>query len=175
MNGMSKWVMAKTLMVGTAYSATGVALILGTLIALGLVIDHLAGLYPTTMPLWISLVPLLITLVGVGWGAFFIWKSTMGRAPGVAFYLIGKAGYKIFALHRITAHQRKGIGALITLVGLIIVCVEAIPAGIRLISESTISVAHPFIALLGLIAIIVSMAIAGYKPTDTSLISEDKT
>lgn len=161
---MSKWEMAKTLMIGMAYLLTGLALILGILVALGPIMDALVKLCGMAMPLWISLIPLLVTFVGVGWGAYFIWKSAMGRAPGVAFYLIGKAGYKVLALRHISVRRRRGIGILVTLVGLVMVCVEIIPAGIRIFSTDTISLAHPLVALAGLVAIIVSIAIVEYEP-----------
>ena len=176
MNGMSKWEMAKPLMAGIAHLATGVALMIGALMGLGIAMDFLVEAYPDgSMPVAVSLIPLLLLLVGVGWGGFFIWKSTMGRAPSIALYLVGKVGYKILGLHRVSIRWRKRGGALVALAGIIMVCAELVPAMIRTFPEPPMSVTHPTIVLIGGVAVLLSMAIAVYQPKDTSEVEGGET
>ena len=167
---MNKREMAKELWGGFAYLVTGVALIIGTLVGLGIMIESLAQPYTeTTMPTLVSLIPLLVTLVGVAWGGYFIWKACMGPAPGLAFYLIGKAGYKMFGLHRVRTRRRKGIAALIILIALVVFCVEIIPASIKAgFDPLLLEPRHLHVALISVLVVILGMAIGGYDPEETT-------
>lgn len=160
--------MAKELWVGTAYLATGVLLIIGSLVMLGLIIDAIMNSYYMAdgqVPTLVAWFPLFFVLISVGWGGYFIWKSTNTLAPSIAFYLIGKAGYKVLSLHRLSIRRRKAIAALIILVSLVVVFIEIIPAGIKVFGDPVLlEIEHPNIALIGVVAIIVSMAIGSYDP-----------
>ena len=85
---MTKWQQAKTLMLGIAYLATGIALIMGMLMGLGPIMDWGVQVYTAeAMPLAISLIPALLLLVAIGWGAFFMHKS-IKVAGGLFFYSV---------------------------------------------------------------------------------------
>ena len=163
---MTRWEQAKIVLKGFAYLATGCAIIFGVIIGLGIMIDALAGWATpdtTSMPLFIELMPLLIFCVGLGWGAFFIYKSYF-TAAHTTYQLIGKAGYHLFQLRRIPTRKRRAIGGLVGLVGLVMVCVFIIPAIVSTFPEPPVEeILQPSIAWLGVILVIVGLALSDYK------------
>lgn len=153
---MSKWQQAKTLMTGVAYFLTGIFLIIGSLVMLGVIIDTLIASYGvTTMPELVRWTPLFFMLVAVGWGAFLIYKGIV-KAGGLFFYLLGKATYKLLQLHRVPYKVACLLGVVIALAGFVIICVEVGPAFMA------DEVPQPTVALIGIVLILLGIATMGY-------------
>lgn len=101
-----------------AYIGTGMALIIGSLVALGMMIDHLAAFYQEgPLPWAVEWVPSLLMIVGVGWGAYFIWKGTMAYDAG---YTVLRDGADKVLLHRLSHHNRIVIGTPLVIAGVVI-------------------------------------------------------
>lgn len=157
---MSKWQQVKTLMRGLAYFGTGIVLIIGSLVMLGVILEALTTSYYTIdgqMPVFVKWTPLFIMLVAIGWGAYFINKG-INIAGRLFFYLLGETTCKILQLHRLPHKVAFIFGGIIALAGLVIICVEF--GSIFIADELTIN--HPTVALIGIVFIFLGIATVEY-------------
>lgn len=161
---MAKWQQVKIVLQGWAYFGTGIVLILGGLVMLGIIMDELATSYyiiDGQMPILIEWTPLFLMLVVIGWGAYFINKGikTAGR---LFFYLLGKATCKILQLHRVSYKAAILSGGAIALAGFVIICAKMGPA----IFADELPITPPTVVLVGIALILMGVAIVEYIATE---------
>jgi len=127
---MSKTETIKALFEHLGYLFGGISLVIMSLFAVGWMMDTVGQTFgEAAMPFLASLVPFVMTLTGVAWGGYFIWKG----APGIdiAFDLICKlAG--IIVLNRMSHKARVLVGGPPVFIGGIILIVAVIQAAIHL-------------------------------------------
>lgn len=146
-------------MTGLAYLATGMILILGSLVMLGLIMGAITNSYYVVdgqMPTLVAWFPFFFLLVGVGWGAFAIYKGvdTAGR---LSLHLLGGAVSRIFQLHRASYKFAILFGGIVAMTGFVIVCVEVAPE----IFADTLP-GDPTMAIVGIALIFLGVATVEY-------------
>jgi hypothetical protein len=121
---MSKTETAKALFKPWGHIFGGMSLILMSLFVLGWMLDTLTQTFgETTMPVLASLVPLLITLTGIAWAGYFIWKGV--TTVGVSFDLFCKFADRV-VLNKMSRKAKVLIGEPPLLAGGIILAIAMI-------------------------------------------------
>lgn len=127
---MSKTETAKALFKHLGYLFGGMSLIIMSLFALGWIMDTLTQTFgEATMPFLASLVPFVMTLTGVAWGGYFIWK---GVAAGDTIFDLACKLADMVILNRMSHKARVLVGGPPVFIGGIILIIAVIQAAIHL-------------------------------------------
>lgn len=112
---------------GWAYLITGVSLIFGSLIFLGVMIDALTKANLDVFPELAQAAPLIMMFVSIGWGAYFIWKGIPGL--DATLDVICRLADRVI-LNRVNGRVRILVGASLFLAGFISFAVAGVSATI---------------------------------------------